>query len=315
MEDNPQNELEQLRKENEILRSKMEKAASKEKKKQERTTKTLTWSWKLFTGKSLNKSFNNWFVEFHSQKNVSPDTSANLLTALVRRFLRVRMLSVILLLFSLIPSLVSLYILVKQNALIKTQNQLVEGSRRSSYSFQLASLFDAIDRNGFKQETRNRIVSLASVLKPYEYLDEYGDGEKTVYLSPERTQLLLYLLGSKMTNAQLGALFDNTDFSYCDLRNANLTGKYLAGINLSHSNLENCELNSSNLNNADFSHANLKGLQFSNGSASNATFIDADLENARITKAKSLAGADFTDANVDDTNFDLSDTSETKGLN
>lgn len=311
MEDNTQKELEQLRKENEALREKMDKVDQRKQRKQERTKKTLTWTWKMFTGASLNKNFNQWFTEFHSQDKVSPSTSAGLLTALVKRFVKVRMLSVILLLFSLIPSLISLYILIKQNDLIRTQNLLVEGSRRSSYTYQLAAVFDAIDE-GFNQKTRNRIVSLCNVLKPYKYLDE--DGESTVYYSPERTQLLLYLIGSRMTNAQLGALFDNTDFSYCDLRNTNLSGKYLAGINLSHSNLENCELNTANLNNADFSMTNLTNVQFSNGWAKNTSFRDANLTDAKFTKAKNLNGADFTGADLDDTNFDLSDTKNAKGL-
>ncbi|WP_299837020.1 pentapeptide repeat-containing protein [uncultured Tenacibaculum sp.] len=311
MEDNLQNELEKLQKENEALRSKVDKAKSKEKRKQERTRKTLTWSWKLFTGATLNKSFNNWFVEFHSEKHVSPDTSATLLTALVKRFLRVRMFSVILLLFSIVPSLISLYILIKQNDLIRTQNLLVESSRRSSYSYQLANLYDAIDNKGFKG-AKKRIVGLCSVLKPYNYLDE--DGHSTVFYSPERTQLLLYLLESNMTKAELSAIFDNTDFSYCDLRNTNLSGKHLSGINLSHSNLKNCELNAANLDNADLTGANLTNIQFSNGWARNTSFKEANLTDARITKAKNISGADFTDATIKNTNFNLSELKDVKGL-
>ncbi|CAL2064227.1 pentapeptide repeat-containing protein [Tenacibaculum sp. 190524A05c] len=311
MEDNFQEELERLRKENEILRGEQDKAAQKKRKKQERTKKTLSWTWSMFAGASLKNNFNQWFTEFHSPENVSPNTSANLLTSLVKRFVRVRLLSVILLLFSLVPSLISLYILIKQNELIKTQNLLVEGSRRSSYSYQLTKLFDAID-NGYSKKTRNRIVSLCNALKPYRYLDE--DGKSTVYYSPERTQVLLYLIDSEMSNNQLGALFDNIDFSYCDLRNTNLSGKYLAGINLSHSNLENCEMNTAILNDADLSFANLKNVQFSNGRAKNTSFREANLTGAKFTKAKDLTGADFTYADVDDTSFNLSDISKTKGL-
>lgn len=96
MEDNLQNELEKLQKENDALRAKVDRANEKAQRKQERTKKTLSWTWKLFTGASLNKNFNNWFTEFHTERKVSPDTSANLLTSLVQRFVRVRLLSVIL---------------------------------------------------------------------------------------------------------------------------------------------------------------------------------------------------------------------------
>lgn len=311
MEDNFQEELEKLKKENEALRNEMSKASEKKKRKQERTKKTLSWTWSMFAGASLKNNFNQWFTEFHTQERVSPNTSASLLTSLVKRFVRVRLLSVILLLFSIFPSLVSLYILIKQNELIKTQNLLVEGSRRSSYSYQLAQVLDDID-NGYSTKTRRRVISLCNVLKPYRYLDE--DGQTTVYYSPERTQVLIYLINSGMTNAQLSVLFDNIDFSYCDLRNVDLSGRYLAGINLSHSNLENCELNTANLDNGDFSYANLKNVQFSNGRAKNASFRNADLTGAKFTKAKDLSGADFTDAEVDDTSFNLSDISKAKGL-
>ena len=310
MEGNFQEELEKLKKENEALRNEMNKASDKKKRKQERTKKTLTWTWSMFAGASLKNSFNQWFTEFHTQERVSPNTSASLLTSLVKRFVRVRLLSVILLLFSIFPSLVSLYILIKQNELIKTQNLLVEGSRRSSYSYQLANVFDLIDRKGFA-ESRKRIVGLCNVLKPYSYLD--SDGQNTVFYSPERTQLLLYLLESNMKNEELEGIFDNADFSYCDLRNVDFSDKHLVGINLSHSNLENCEFNLARLNYADLSYTNLKNIQFSNGFANNTSFNNANLENARITKTK-LSGADFTDADTDGTNFSLSDISKTKGL-
>lgn len=311
MEDNFQEELEKLKKENEALRNEMNKASEKKKRKQERTKKTLSWTWSMFAGASLKNNFNQWFTEFHTQERVSPNTSASLLTSLVKRFVRVRLLSVILLLFSIFPSLVSLYILIKQNELIKTQNLLVEGSRRSSYSYQLAQVLDDID-NGYSTKTRRRVISLCNVLKPYRYLDE--NGQTTVYYSPERTQVLIYLINSGMKNAELSVLFDNIDFSYCDLRNVDLSGRYLAGINLSHSNLENCELNTANLDNVDFSYANLKNVQFSNGRAKNASFRNADLTGAKFTRAKDLSGADFTDAEVDDTSFNLSDISKAKGL-
>ncbi|MDY0779465.1 pentapeptide repeat-containing protein [Tenacibaculum sp. IB213877] len=321
MEDNLQNELEKLRLENEKLRNKVNKTVEKQSRKKERTKNTLTWTWKMFTGASLNKSFNNWFTEFHSGQKVSPDTSANLLTALVRRFVRVRLLSLVLLLFSLIPSLVSLYVLVKQNDLIRTQNALVEGSRKSSYGFQLSSIFDAVDRI-YKSDDQGRkvldndviarIIGITSSLKPYKILEE--DGLSTELYSPERTQLLMFLLNANLSYRSLRSIYGSADFSYCDFRNTNLSQKYLVGVNLENSNLENCELNSSDISNANFKKANLKGVQFSNGKATGTDFTEANLSNARITK-NNLTGADFTDAKTTNTNFNLSELKETKGLN
>lgn len=300
MNENTQNELERLREENEKLRNQFSKAEQKAQQKQKNRKKALSWTWRLFTGESLYKNFNRWFTEFHSDKKVSADASASLLTSVVQRFVRVRMLSVLLLLFSVIPSLVSIYILYKQNGLIKTQNALVEASRNSSYGFQLSGVFDAIDRSGRELNANlvGRIVGLTQSLKPYKILIN-GDLSDKSY-SPEKTQLLVFLLNANVNKSSLSKIFDNADFSHCDLRNTNLSGgKYLVGINLENSNLENCELNGSNLSEANLKGANLKGIQFSNGFANNTNFTNAILENAKITRTE-LKNAIFKGADKDD---------------
>lgn len=312
MEENFLKELEQLRLENQKLKEQFNATEQRKQRKTEKTKKTLNWTWKLFTGASLNKSFNQWFSEFHSQKNVSPDTSASLLTALVKRFVRVRMFSLVLLLFSLLPSLVSLYILVKQNDLIQTQNALVEGSRKSSYSFQLAGIFDAIDRKGVSGKIIPRIVSLSHSLTPYRILEEDGKLSERLY-SPERTQLLLFLTQAGISQTTLDKIYARSDFSHCNFKNTNLSGSYLVGINLTNSNFENAELHRSNMNEANLRGANLKGVQFSNGKAVSAIFVNTDLSNAKITKTN-LSGSDFTDAKTNGSNFDLSNLKNAVGL-
>ncbi len=299
-----QEQLNQLRKENEALKKTIndanEKVENRKKQRKEKGKKAVAWTWKMFTGKSLQKSFNDWFTEFHNDRKVSPDTSANLLTALVKRFVRVRAFSVIMLLFSLIPSTISLYILLKQNQLIDTQNSLVEASRKSSYGFQLSSIFDAVDRrNGtIDKNLRGRIIGLSHALKPYRILESNGELSERSY-SPERTQLLLFLLNASIDNATLSKIYDGSDFSHCDLRNTSLSRKYLVGINLSYSNLEKAELHSSNLNEANLEGADLKGIQFSNGSMNNAIIDNADLEDAKITRT-SVKGVDFYSAKNSD---------------
>lgn len=314
MEDINNSELEALRKENEELKSIVDKATSKKKRKEERTKNTLTWTWKLFVGNSLNKNFNDWFSEYHSEKKVSPNTSANLLTALVRRFLRVRLLSVILLLFSVVPSLISLYVLVKQNHLIETQNALVEGSRKSSYSFQLAGIYDAISRNGssINKNIKSRIIALSHSLTPYHILEDNGELSEKLY-SPERSQLLLFLVNAGIPNSKLDEIYASADFSHCYFKNTNLSGRYLSGINLSHSTFENAELHKANLNEANLTDANFIKAQFSNGQAVNAIFVGSDLTNARIVKTN-LTGADFSNTDTNNTNFDRSTLKDSKGL-
>lgn len=305
MEENFQQQLNQLRKENELLRSEIENNNKKSKRKKEKRRKTLAWTWKLFTGKSLHDNFNQWFSEYHSEKNVTAETSAGLLTSLVQRFVRVRTLSLILLLFSLIPSLITLFVLFKQNHLIETQNSLVEASRKSSYGFQLSNIFNAIDKtNGnLNQGLISRIVGLSNSLKPYHILENSELSEKPY--SPERTQLLLFLI-NVVDKPSLTKIYDSANFSHCDLRNINLSGKYLAGINLENSNLENTELHRANLNNANLTGAILKNIQFSNGYAESVILTNSDLENAKITRTN-LTNANFTNANLNETNITLSE--------
>lgn len=303
MEKNIQEKLDQLIAENNVLRETIQQKEQKAKRKTEKTKKALSWSWKLFAGNSLHQHFNQWFSEFHSDKKVSATTSANLLTSIVRRFVRVQMASLLLLVFTLIPSLISIYILYKQNGLIKTQNSLVEASRNSSYGFQLSAVFDAVDKapkdaNGktvLRQNNIGRIIGLTQSLKPYKILINGELTEKTY--SPEKTQLLLFLLNANIKKSSLNKVFSSADFSHCDLRNANLTKKYMVGINLKNSNLENAELTSSNLNEADLSNTNLQHIQFSNGSANEANFANANLQSAKITRTY-LTGANFAGAKV-----------------
>lgn len=295
MEDNFQKEIDELRKENELLRRVVESNNAQKKHKQKNNQKKLAWTWRLFTGESLHKSFNNWFTEYHTKERVSPDTSANLLTSLVKRFVRVRLLSVILLLFSVLPSLISLFILLKQNDLIDTQNSLVEASRKSSYGFQLSNIFESVDRrNGvIDKNLRGRIIGLSHSLKPYRILEANGELSKRLY-SPERTQLLLFLLNASIDNTTLSKIYDGADFSNCDLRNTNLSRKYLVGINLQYSNLENAELHSSNLNEANLTGADLKNIQFSNGTAKSTIFTNANLAGAKIKRVN------LTNTNIND---------------
>jgi len=294
-------ELENLKKENEKLRDQINKTNSKQQKKQENRKKTLSWTWKMFTGKNLNKSFNQFFVEYHSERKVQPDTSANLLTAIVSRFIRVRTLSLILLLFSLVPSLISLWVLIKQNSLIQNQNSLVEASRKSSYGFQLANVFDAVDKNQYSNSLKGRIVGLSHTLKPYHILDENGELSENLY-SPERSQLLLFLVNSNIGSNGLRSIFESADFSHCDLRNMNLSGRYLGNVNLSNSNLSGANLTKANLTGADLTGVNMNNVKFTEGIAKKADFTKALITSSDLRYAD-LSGSNLKSSNLSNANL------------
>lgn len=306
MEENIQKELELLKIENQQLKNELNDG--KELKSKARK-KTFGFIWKVFAGKDLKSSFSKWFQEFHSEKKITPEASANLFTSLVKRFVRVRLLHVILLLFSLLPSLVSLYVLIKQNSLIKTQNSLVESTRKSSYGFQLANIFDAIDDQGsnISNNLIGRIIGISHSLKPYKLLVDNKLSEKAY--SPERAQLLLFLVNSDINRSDLNKIYQSADFSSCDLSNMNLTGKYLAGANLEKANFENTILDKSNLNKANLKNTNLAGIKFSNGNAIATDFSGADLQKAFMRYSDFNEGI-FIGANLDDSILEFSSLKE-----
>jgi len=297
-------EIENLKQQNKELRDQINKTISKEQKKIENKKRTLTWTWKLFAGRNLNNSFNQFFAEYHSEKKVQPDTSANLLTAIVSRFIRVRTLSLILLFFSLVPSLISLWVLIKQNSLIKNQNSLVEASRKSSYGFQLANVFDAVDKQGYSNSLKARIVGLSHTLKPYHILDDKGELSENLY-SPERSQLLLFLINSNIGQNGLRSIFESADFSHCDLRGMSLSGRYLGGANLTNSNLQGVNLSKANLTGANLTKVDLENSKLTECIAKKTTFNSTNLTNTDFRYAD-LTGANLINSKLNNSNLNFS---------
>jgi hypothetical protein len=89
----------------------------------------------------------------------------------------------------------------------------------------------------------------------------------------------------------------NTDLSQYlqngvyNLRNVNLSGGYIVGMNLSGANLSD-----GNFSGATFSDANLSGANLSNGNFSGATFTGAMLTNANLTQTNLIGATGLTSA-------------------
>lgn len=105
---------------------------------------------------------------------------------------------------------------------------------------------------------------------------------------------------------------NNTDLQYVDLsgallheaylRGANLHAADLIGANLSGADLGEANLCGANLNYANLNRANLKGANLNNADLEGATLIGAVLADANFTQAN-LAYADFFRARLDRTVF------------
>ncbi|MEO0683739.1 MAG: pentapeptide repeat-containing protein [Cyanobacteria bacterium J06649_11] len=218
---------------------------------------------------------------------------ANLLGHLIYRFTRIGV-------FAIIITIVPIVLLNQQNRLIKIQNELVafqnsrinyqtylqEAERRSSLVFLFSNVMDAIDRelreDVYEDNLRNlspqligRIISLSQRLKPYQYLD--ADTLISRPLSPERGQLLVNLVESKLDIKTYEQIWQKADFSYSDLQaikfdsttylqyanlnRSNFTDAEFFKVNLRSSNLEHSILNTANFSGTDLSYSSLIGVQ------------------------------------------------------
>jgi hypothetical protein len=103
-------------------------------------------------------------------------------------------------------------------------------------------------------------------------------------------------------------LGDKTKGKRADLRDANLSGADLLGVNLRNADLRDANLNGAdligaNLRGADLRDANLNGADLSNANLKGANLRNADLRDAN------LYAANLSNANLSNTNL-----SNTKGI-
>lgn len=278
-------------------------------------------------------------VEQLAERNVERDTVKDVLYATLRRLTRVGAITLLIALAPLTMAVLQTYYLKKQNDKFDIQNErieqqtfLQEAERRSSLVFLFDNVLDKIDeelrinpgRRELSPQLIGRIVALTKALKPYRYLE--GDTITSRMTSPERGQVLLSLLASKLHPNTYDQIFVLADFSYSTLSNVNLDGAYLRNINLAHAVLESVSLTGADLRNANFegaelthAHVRLTGpgarpAHFDFANFHQAHLVDADfggsyLDFANFSEAR-LRNVTFQRAFLNQTKFDqaLADT-------
>lgn len=163
------------------------------------------------------------------------------------------------------------FLFSKQNELFETQNTriiqqtyLQEAERRSSLASFFNNVLDKVDeelknekneKRTLSKELVGRIVSLSQALKPYQYLNNDAIIEKPV--SPERGQLLTFLVNSELDTTTYESIFKRADFSYSELDNVELNNAYLRNVNLSNASIKNAQMSAVDFTNANLSYANL----------------------------------------------------------
>ncbi len=260
MEDKAQ----QLEEENRRLREKVEQLESLVGARQAARRRLVKVVAGTFAGKSLYHSVSR-LVDDLAERRVDRDTIRDVAYATLKRITRVGTITLLLALAPLTLALLQTYYLKKQNEKFDVQNKrieqqtyLQEAERRSSLVFLFDNVLDRMDdelrRNPAGRELSpqliGRIVALSKALKPYRYLE--GDTITSRQSSPERGQLLLSLVASKLGRNTYDQIYLLADFSYATLENVNLDKAYLANINLAYAQLKSVSLSGADLRNANF---------------------------------------------------------------
>jgi uncharacterized protein YjbI with pentapeptide repeats len=266
---------------------------------------------RTFAGKSLYSSVTQ-LVDEVADRRLERETIKKVLYATLRRLTRVGMVMVLIALGPLLLAGLQTYYLKKQNEKLDVQNKrmeqqtyLQEAERRSSLVFLFDNVLNKIDeelrmnpgRRALSPQLIGRIVALTKALKPYRFLE--GDTITARMSSPERGQVLLSLLASKLSQSTYDQIFLLADFSYTSLQAVNLDGMYLRNINLSNAVLESVSLTGTDLRNANLEGVDLRGARVlaTGKQASPARFDFANFHKAYI------GNCDFSGSSFAYTNF------------
>lgn len=191
----------------------------------------------------------------------------------------------------------------KQNKKIDNQIQLEESNRRGALIVMMSNIMDKVDEElkddwnddnirNLSPQLIGRIVALSQSFRPYRFLQDSMLIEKP--LSPERGQLLLALVNSKLDELTYDDLFIKASFAEADLEKANLRGLKLSKIDLKGANLKLADLSRSTLFHSRLNETNLEETIF-NG----ADLYETDLQRANIESTK-FYHADITNIRLQD---------------
>jgi uncharacterized protein YjbI with pentapeptide repeats len=174
-----------------------------------------------------------------------------------------------------------------QNNRIIQQTYLQEADRRSSLVFLSGNILDRIDFE-LKNSTSNdrnlsnqligRIVSLSRSFKPYRYLEQ---DTLSFLTSPERGQLLISLVNSKLGESTYKRIFKDGDFSHSEINDITFNNINFGDIKLSNSILFNV-----NFNNCEFNNPKFNRTLITNMDITNSFISEIDFTNSIIAKLK-----------------------------
>ncbi len=343
-----QEELEKLKQENEQLRAQLDKIATSKGNRRKRTF----WFAKKFSGAFAGKWLRNSFVRLYKEipeNNIQKETLADVSASLLWRLTRIGVLT---LFFAILPTIILLFqtnLLMRQNKILEQQNvrldqqtNLAEANRRGTVTLEMSNIMNQIDHEinsvgGIRHSTKTRLISHVQSLKPYKFLE--NDQLIDTPLSPERAQLFLYLITSKLPLDNKIDIFKNTKFAQTDLKgaylnlidvsdaklpdsrmdNIELLGSDWDGVEMQHTTIHKSHIEGSSFMSSDFSslesdqtawfQVNFKNCDFKNASLSNSLFNNVsfrncnwegvDFQNSVFSTAAFNGSGDISNANWD----------------
>lgn len=230
-------------------------------------------------------------------------------------FYRLTRVWLIILLVSLLP-IILLYqqnkILRQQSELIANQitesqnsNLLIEAERRNSLMSnlnviltQISNELEISDNGELSDNLIGQICALSITLKPYKFLKNGLPSD--IELSPERGELLLFLLNSELNETTLSKIYKRGNFEKADLSDYSLSNFKLDHINLSGADLSNSDLSFTSLKlarlvNTNFYNSNLSYTDFSDAYLLSSNFNQSMLNKTNFYHSKA-ASPNFFDS-------------------
>lgn len=286
----------------------------------------------LVAGKGLKHSLARLYDEL--PHNVTKDTMADVSTHLIWRVTRIGVFAISAAVIPILVLMVQTLILGIQNDKLDQQNRLIlnqnlrldqqvqldESYRRSSFIFLMSNVMDKVDEElknatdgsrRLSDELIGRIAALSQALLPYRYLE--NDTLIAAPVSPERGQLLFTLVNSLLDKSTYDKIFEKSNFSYAELKQANFSGAYLRNINLdyahfpdavfSEADMEFAKLNYADLSDTHLEEINLQGAQLKSASLRSAELVNVNFSNANLQgldlRRARISGF-FTNCRLDD---------------
>lgn len=300
-----------LQAENAELRERLNKIdASRDKRK----TTTIKFA-KRFTGAFAGKWLRNSFLRLYKEipeNNVKKETLADVSASLLWRLTRIGVLT---LFFAILPTIILLFqtnLLLRQNRILSQQNvrldqqtNLAEANRRGTVTLEMSNIMDQIDaesnRTGIiTRATKTRLISHVQALKPYKFLED--DQLIPSALSPERAQLFLYLITSKIRNEDKLEIFKQTKFAYADLK-----GAYLNFLDVSEAKLPYARIDNADILTSDWDGVAIPYSTINESHIEGSSFLSCDFSNVQSNASAffqdRFSNTDFNGVSFENTLF------------